>query len=48
LEEQKVEERINPKSAQLKSEKGSCTGYTGGGAPVHPKATGCTSAFPPV
>jgi len=29
LEEQKVIKRINPKSAQLKSEKGSCTGYTG-------------------
>ena len=48
LEKQEVEERINPKSTQLKSEKDSCTGYTGGGAPVHSKATGCIGALPPV
>ena len=48
LEEQKVEERNNSKSTQLKTGKFSCTGYTGSKAPVHPKATGCTGALAPV
>ena len=48
LEKQEVEERINPKSTQLKSEKYSSTGYTGGRAPVLPKATGYTGALSPV
>ena len=48
LEEQKLEVRNNSKSTQLKTEKNSCTGYTGDSAPVHPKATGCTDALAPV
>ena len=46
LEEQKLEERNDFKSTQLKTEKLSCTGYTGARAPVHPKATGYTGALP--
>ena len=48
LEEQKLKERINCKSTQLKSEKDSSTGYTDESAPVHPKATGYTGALGPV
>jgi len=48
LEEQKLEERINSKLTQLKTEKVGCTGYTGDQAPVHPKATGYTDAQAPV
>ena len=45
LEEQKLEVRNNSKSTQLNSGKNSCTGYTGGPAPAHPKATGYTGAL---
>jgi len=48
LEEQKIEKRINSKSTQLETERNSCTGYTGGAAPVHPKATCYTGALSPV
>ena len=48
LEEQKLEVRNISKSTQLNLGKNSCTGYTGGPAPVHPKATGCTGAIAPV
>jgi hypothetical protein len=48
LEEQKIEKRINSKSTQLETERNSCTGYTGGAAPVHPKATWYTGALSPV
>jgi len=48
LEEKKVEETINSKSTQLKTERLSCTGWTGESAPVHPKATGYTGALAPV
>ena len=48
LEEQKLEVRNNSKSTQLNSGKNSCTGYTGGPAPAHPKATGYTGALAPV
>jgi len=48
LEEQKLEDRNDSKSIEPKTEKHSCTGYTGGPAPVHPKATGCAGALAPV
>jgi len=48
LEEQKVEERNNSKLTQLKTDRFSCTGYTGAPAPVHPMATGYTGVMPPV
>ena len=48
LEKQKLGARNNFKSTQLKTENNSCTGYTGGAVPVHPKATGYTGALGPV
>jgi len=48
LEKQKLGARNNSKSTQLKTEKNSCTGYTGAHAPIHPEATGYTGAMTPV
>ena len=48
LEEQKIKKRINSKSTQLETLRNSCTGYTSGAAPVHPKATCYIGALSPV